>query len=142
MEPVTRERAHRAWHAAQHIRRLSDGMFKVGPWGVGLDGILAWAPVVGTVYSLCAGGLLLYEATKAGASRSTLGRMAAWLAADTAFSGVPIVGWAIDTFFRGHHMAAKALQRDIELRHGRPLTEAMDGLRNVTPPKGRPVSTG
>jgi len=113
---------------------MSDEMFQVGPWGVGLDGLLAWVPGVGTIYSLGAGGYLLYEASQCGASKSTLGRMAAWLAADSAFSGVPVIGWAIDTFFRGHRMAAKILQKDIELRHGRPLDEKdLEALRNVTP---------
>ena len=74
---MTRDRAHQAWRTAQRIRGLSDEMFKVGPWGVGLDGILAWIPGVGTVYSLGAGGYLLYEAAQAGASKSTLGKMAA-----------------------------------------------------------------
>ena len=133
MDDVTRERAHQAWRTAQRIRGLSDEMFKVGPWGVGLDGVLAWIPGVGTVYSLGAGGYLLYEAAQAGASKATLGKMAGWLAADTAFSGVPLVGWAIDTFFRGHRMAAMALQRDVERRFGRPAETEPDGLRNVTP---------
>jgi hypothetical protein len=136
MEQFSRERAHRAWRSAHRIRKLSDEMVKIGPWGLGLDGVLAWVPAVGTIYSLGAGGLLLYEATQAGASKATMGRMAAWLAADSALSGVPLVGWAIDTFFRGHRMAARALQRDIEKRHGRP--EIVDdwspaGLRDVTP---------
>ncbi|WP_334163717.1 DUF4112 domain-containing protein [Phenylobacterium sp.] len=136
----SRDRAHRAWRAADRIRRLSDDMIKVGPWGLGLDGVLAWVPGVGTVYSLGAGGLLLYEATQAGASRATLTRMAAWLAADSAFSGVPVIGWAIDTFFRGHRMAALALQKDIERRHGAPELAEGGGLaagdapmRDVTP---------
>ena len=133
MDDMTRDRAHQAWRTAQRVRGLSDEMFKVGPWGVGLDGMLAWIPGVGTVYSLGAGGYLLYEAAQAGASKSTLGKMAAWLAADTAFSGVPLVGWAIDTFFRGHRMAAIALQTDIERRFGRPIETELDGLRNVTP---------
>ncbi|HEY8618302.1 DUF4112 domain-containing protein [Phenylobacterium sp.] len=139
MTDPSRERAHQAWRSAQKIRKLSDGMFKVGPWGVGLDGMLAWVPGVGTAYSLGAGGLLLYEASQCGASKATLGKMAGWLAADTAFSGVPLVGWAIDTFFRGHRMAARELQRDIERRHGRPvLHEGLGGrsasaMRDVTP---------
>ena len=133
MDHVARERAHRAWHTAQRVRRLSDEMIKIGRWGLGLDGVLAWVPGVGSVYSLGAGGYLLYEAAQAGASKATLGKMAAWLAADTAFSGVPVVGWAIDTFFRGHRMAAKALQKDVERPFGRPLSPSMDELRNVTP---------
>lgn len=107
-------------------------MIKVGPWGLGLDGILAWVPGVGSVYSLGAGGYLLYEASQAQASKATLGKMAAWLAADTALSGVPLVGWAIDTFFRGHRMAAKLLQRDIERRFGRPEDAELTRMSDMT----------
>ena len=136
MQTLPQERAHKAWRTADQVYRLSDNMIKVGPWGVGLDGMLAWVPGVGTAYSLGAGGLLLYEASQAGVSKATLGKMAAWLAADSAFSGVPVVGWAIDTFFRGHRMAAKILQKDIERRHGRPPDAGLETLRNVTPQRG------
>jgi len=116
----TRDRAHRAWRRAERIRLLSDRVVGVGPWGIGVDGVLAWVPVAGTVYSLGAAGLLLSEAVQAGASRSTLLRMAAYLGADSVASGVPLVGWAIDTLFTGHAFAARALQKDIERRHGAP----------------------
>lgn len=119
-----RDRAHQAWRRAEKIRKLSDRVVGFGPWGLGVDGVLAWVPVAGTAYSLGAAGLLLYDATQAGASRSTLVRMAAYLGLDTVSSGVPIVGWALDTLFTGHAFAARALQRDIERRHGRPLDVA------------------
>lgn len=114
----TRERAHRAWANAERIKRLSDGLVKIGPWGIGLDGVLAWVPGANLVYSLGAGGLLLYEGVKAGASAWTLARMGAYLAANSAMTEVPLLGWAMDTLFRGHLMAANALQKDIEARHG------------------------
>jgi hypothetical protein len=115
---VTQDNAHRAWRSAERIKRLSDRLVGVGPIGLGLDGILAWVPVAGTVYSLGAGGLLLVEGMRGGASLLTLGRMAAYLAVDSASSTVPVAGWAVDTLFPGHLMAAKALQKDIEARHG------------------------
>lgn len=115
-----RERAHRAWRRAERIKQLSDRVVGVGPWGLGVDGVLAWVPVAGTVYSLGAAALLLSEALGAGASRATLFRMAAYLGLDSVASGVPLVGWAIDTLFTGHAFAAGALQKDIERRHGRP----------------------
>jgi hypothetical protein len=133
MNTLDRDRAHQSWRKAQKVRRLSDEMVRIGPWSLGLDGALAWIPGVGTAYSLGAGGYLLYEAAQAGAPRAVLLRMAGWLAADAAFSGVPLVGWAIDTFFRGHRMAAKLLQKDIEQRFGRPLAEAPAPMRNITP---------
>lgn len=115
-----RERAHMAWRRADRIRQLSDRIVGVGPWGLGIDGVLAWVPVAGTLYSVGAAGILLNEAYQAGASRRTLVKMAAYLGLDSVSSGVPLVGWAIDTLFTGHAFAARALQKDIERRFGRP----------------------
>jgi hypothetical protein len=114
----TRERAHRAWRNAERIKRLSDNLIKIGPWGLGLDGVLAWTPAAGTIYSVGTGGLLLYEGVKADASAWTLARMAAYMILNSAMSGVPVVGWAMDTLFRGQFMAASALQKDIVARWG------------------------
>jgi hypothetical protein len=115
----TRERAHRAWRLAERIKRLSDRVVGVGPVGLGLDGVLAWVPGAGTAYSVGAAGLLIHAAIQAGASKGTLVRMGAYLAADSASSAVPFVGWAVDTLFPGHLLAAKALQKDIEKRYGK-----------------------
>ena len=115
---VTRDRAHRAWRVAERIKRLSDNLIPLGPWGIGLDGVLAWVPGANVVYSVGAGGLLIYEGFAAGASTATLLRMGLYLAANTVMADVPIVGWALDTLFRGHFMAARALQKDIERRFG------------------------
>jgi hypothetical protein len=121
-----KDRAHRAWRRAERIKQLSDRIIGVGPWGLGVDGVLAWAPVAGTAYSVGAAGLLLYEAMAAGASNATLLRMAAYLGLDSVSSTVPLIGWALDTLFTGHAFAARALQKDIERRHGRPAdAEAM-----------------
>jgi hypothetical protein len=116
-----RERAHVAWRRVDRIRRLSDGLVRIGPFGLGLDGVLAWVPAAGTLYSLGAGALLINEALQAGASRATIVRMAAYLGLDSVSSAIPFVGWAADTFFRAHALSARALQKDIERRHGRPF---------------------
>ena len=123
-----RERAHLAWRRADRIRQLSDRLVGIGPFGLGIDGVLAWVPVAGTVYSVGAAALLLSEAIQAGASKATLARMAAYLGLDSVASGVPIIGWALDTLFTGHAFAARALQRDVEKRHGRPPTPAVEPI--------------
>lgn len=115
-----RRRAHDAWRRAETVKRLSDRLIGIGPFGIGLDGVLAWVPGVGLAYGLGAGGLLLYHGVQARASVVTLARMAAYLAADNLSDTVPMLGWAVDTLFPGHLMAAKALQKDIEARHGLP----------------------
>ena len=115
-----RERAHVAWTRAERIKQLSDRVIGVGPWGLGVDGVLAWIPVAGTAYSLGAGGFLVFEAAQAGCSNGTIARMAAYLGLDSVASGVPLIGWALDTLYTGHAFAARAMQRDIEKRFGRP----------------------
>jgi hypothetical protein len=136
---VTAERAHRAWTNADRIKRLSDGLIRIGPWGLGVDGLVAWIPGANVAYSVGAGAILIYEAVQAGAAPPTLVRMGLYLAANTALDGVPMVGWAMDTLFRGHAMAAGALQKDIEKRHGAPAGRAPRrrwrwGLRDVATP--------
>jgi hypothetical protein len=115
---VTRDRAHRAWRVAERIKRLSDDLIPLGPWGLGLDGVLAWIPGANLLYSVGAGGVLLYEGFVSGASGATLLRMGVYLTANSALSEVPVLGWALDTLFRGHFMAARALQKDVERRFG------------------------
>ncbi|HKR88158.1 MAG TPA: DUF4112 domain-containing protein [Phenylobacterium sp.] len=117
---VTLERAHRAWTNAERIKRLSDGLIRIGPWGLGVDGVVAWMPGANVAYSVGAGAILLFEAVQAGAAPETLVRMGLYLTVNTALDGVPVLGWAMDTLFRGHAMAAGALQKDIEKRYGAP----------------------
>ena len=94
--------------------------------------MLAWVPVAGTVYSVGTGGLLLYEGLMAEAAPWTLTCMAAYMIVNSAMSDVPVIGWAMDTLFRGQAMAATALQKDIEARYGRSVpAPASGGCRNA-----------
>ena len=47
-------------------------------------------------------------------------RMVAYLVVDSGASTVPVLGSAVDFFWQGHLMAATALQKDVEDRHGAP----------------------
>ena len=74
---MTQERAHRAWRTAERIKRLSDRLVGVGPFGLGLDGVLAWIPGAGTAYSAVAGLLLPAqdEALTVKATRNALAKL-------------------------------------------------------------------
>ena len=128
---MSRERAHRSWQSAERIKRLSDRVVGVGPFGIGLDGLLTWIPGAGGLYSVGAASLLLYGAFGAKASGLTLAKMLAFLAVDAATSEVPLIGDAIDMLFPGHLLAAKALQKDIEARHGVPETSQAPRVRKT-----------
>lgn len=124
-----RAKAHRAWRSAETIKGLSDRLIGIGPLGIGLDGVLSWVPGVGPLYSIGAGAFLLFNAVSAGASAATVARMLAYVLADTATDAVPFAGSAVDMLFPGHLMAAKALQKDIEARHGLPDEIALERSR-------------
>lgn len=131
---MSRDRAHRSWRTAERIKRLSDRLVGIGPFGVGLDGLLTWIPGAGGLYSIGAASLLMYEAFGARASAMTLAKMLGYLAVDAATSEVPLVGDAVDLLFPGHLLAAKELQKDIEARHGVPETHRN---RRVRTPRAR-----
>lgn len=105
------------WSNVEGVKKLSDRAVGLGPFGIGMDGLLTWIPVVGTVYSVGAGGWLLMQAVRAKASPATIARMVGYLGVDVATGEVPVAGDVVDFFFPGHLMAAKALQKDIESTH-------------------------
>ncbi len=111
------------WTNVEGVKKLSDRAIGIGPFGIGLDGLLTWVPVVGTAYSLGAAGWLLVQAARVKASPATVARMAAYLGLDsvtTAIGEVPFLDFVpnvVDVLFPGHLMAARALQKDIETTH-------------------------
>jgi hypothetical protein len=111
------------WTNVEGVKKLSDRAIGIGPFGIGLDGLLTWVPVVGTVYSVGAAGWLLVQAARVKASPTTVARMVAYLGLDsvtTMVGEVPFLDFVpsvVDVLFPGHLMAAKALQKDIESTH-------------------------
>lgn len=105
------------WSNVEGVKKLSDRVIGIGPFGMGLDAMLTWVPVVGTAYTVGTGGWLMLQAVRAKATPATLARMGAYIAIDTATGTVPIAGDIVDTFFPGQLMAARALQKHIESTH-------------------------
>lgn len=109
------------WSNVEGVKKLSDRAVGIGPFGIGLDGLLAFVPGVGLAYTVGAAGWLLIQAARAKASPSTLAQMATWLGIDTVTT---LTGEAffipadlVDVLFQGHLLAAKALQKDIAATH-------------------------
>ena len=116
---VARSRAEieKIWTHVDGMKKLADRVIGIGPFGVGLDAMLTFIPVVSPLYSAGAGLWLMSQAVRARATPGTLARMAAYLITDTATDAVPIAGSVVDIVFPGHLMAAKALQKHIESTH-------------------------
>jgi len=105
------------WSNVEGVKKLSDRVVGLGPFGIGMDGLLTWVPFVGDAYTVGAGGWLMIQAVRARASASTMAAMAAYLLSDTATAAVPFAGAVVDTLFPAHLLAARALQKDIETTH-------------------------
>ena len=93
MSSITQRQAHAAWIRAEKIKRITDRLVGVGFFSVGLDGLLAFVPVAGTLFSLGAGAVLIREAARARVSRLTLARMMLYVGARTLVSVIPVEGW-------------------------------------------------
>ncbi len=117
MAARTRAEIEQIWSHVDSIKKLTDRIIGIGPFGVGLDALLTWVPVVSPLYSAGVGVYLMSQALRARASAGTVMRMATYLVADTATDVVPFAGSVVDMIFPGHLMAAKALQKDIESTH-------------------------
>ncbi|HEX8569553.1 MAG TPA: DUF4112 domain-containing protein [Caulobacteraceae bacterium] len=98
-------------------RKVSDRLFSVGKFGVGLDGILTLIPAVGGIYGAGAGGFLLLQAHRAHASKGAMTKMAAMVGGDFLVGEIWIVGDVFDFFFRAHARAARTLTNEMDRTH-------------------------
>ncbi len=98
------------------VRRWSDRVVGIGPFGIGLDGLVAFLPGVGAIYSLGAGALLLHQANQAHAHPAVMARMAAMVLADSVLDVIPIplAPAVADLLFTGHKWAADALLKHMD----------------------------
>ncbi|HEY3888073.1 MAG TPA: DUF4112 domain-containing protein [Caulobacteraceae bacterium] len=96
------------------ISRISDNLIGIGPVGIGLDGILAWIPGVGELYSIGAGAALIAEGYRARVPAAVLTQAAVLVSVRTLANVLPVVGGVFVDFFRGHRMAARMLVRAID----------------------------
>ena len=102
--------------SVDRIRKLSDRAVGLGPFGVGLDGLLAWIPGAGAAYSVGAGGLLIMHAVRARARPETIAKMVAFLTADalTDVVPIPLLPAVADMLFVGHKWAADVLLKELD----------------------------
>jgi hypothetical protein len=112
--------------AVERVGKISDGVIGVGPLKIGLDGILAWVPGVGSVYSIGAGLLLLTQGWRAHVPMSGMMSIITLLTVRTAVTAggeaasvltlLPITipaELAVD-FFRAHKWSADIILKAID----------------------------
>ncbi len=98
----------------EQVGRLSDGLVRFGVFRLGIDGMLAWIPGVGELYSAAAGGFIVYQGYKAGVPMKTLVTCAGLLLGRTTIGAVPLAGAVAADLFTAHRWSARLVLREID----------------------------
>ena len=98
------------------VGRLSDGLLRVGPFTIGLEGVLSWIPVVGELYGSAAAAFLLIQGARARVPVSTLLVAAALMSGRTLISAIPLAGAAASDLLTAHKWAARLIVAAIDRR--------------------------
>ena len=120
------------------IGRLSDGLVTIGPWSIGLDGVLSWVPGLGEAYSVGAAAILLTSGYRARVPASTLLMAAALMGGRTLVEILPVAGPLIADIFTLHKLSANLIIAAIDKRIA---TEAGGAARPAgeQPPNAKPA---
>lgn len=109
----------------ERVGKLSDSVVRFGPFGIGLDGVLAWVPGIpaGAIYSILAGLFLVFQGYRARVAYPTLGLALGLLAVRTTVTAagetvLPLlfVEFAVD-LFRAHKWTADLMLKAIDQTH-------------------------
>ena len=100
----------------QSMGRLADGILRLGPWGLGLDGLLSWIPGIGELFSTIAAAYLLIQGLRAGVPLITLMVAGALMGARTLFTFTPLVGPFVADLLPLHRWSAGLIVRSIDRR--------------------------
>ena len=118
----THQEVANARRTIERIGKLSDNIIGIGPFGIGIDGMLAWVPGLGDLYSLGAGGLLLLMGLRVRAPIGVMVRVAMLVGLRSVIgaAAIPLLGplyavsGAVVDLFRGHKMSADLLTKAID----------------------------
>jgi len=108
------ERLARIRNSVAFVGRLSDALVRVGPWSLGLEGVLSWVPGLGEVYAAGAGAFILVQGARAGVSPALLAGCAGLMALRTAGSAIPVAGPLFADVFLAHRWSARLIVKAID----------------------------
>jgi hypothetical protein len=112
------------------VGRLSDSILRLGPFSLGIDGVLSWIPGIGELYSTLAGGFIVLQGARAGVPVPVLAGAVLLLGARTMASAVPMAGALFADVFTAHKWAARMIVAAIDRQLGVPTDEGQqDGWR-------------
>jgi hypothetical protein len=106
--------------SVSRVGRLSDSIFHLGPFSIGIDGILSWIPGVGEIYGTAAGAFILVQGARADVPVPVLATAALLMGVRTLADVVPIAGPLFADVFTAHKWAANMIVQAIDQQLGSP----------------------
>ena len=103
------------------VGNLSDSIVHIGPFSLGIDGVLSWIPIVGEAYSAGAGAVILNQGARAGVPGAVLAVAGLVLGLRTFGDAVPFAGPLFADLFTAHKWAARMVVKAIDQRLGEPV---------------------
>jgi hypothetical protein len=87
---------------SERLAQLLDRWIRIGPFSVGLDGLLGLIPGIGDVTSGAFSALIVFRAIQHGVPRAAVLRMLVNVAIDTLIGSVPLIGDFFDFAFKAN----------------------------------------
>jgi hypothetical protein len=87
---------------AVKLAHLMDDMIRVGPYSIGLDGIIGLIPGFGDIAGALIAMIIVLRAAQAGIPRIAIARMVTNIAVDTFVGSIPIFGDAFDFAYKSN----------------------------------------
>lgn len=100
--------------SVDRVGRLSDSIFRFGPFSIGIDGVLSWIPAVGEIYSAGAAAFILVQGFRARVPLSNLALCAALMGGRTVITALPFAGPAFADIFTAHKWSARIVVHAID----------------------------
>jgi Domain of unknown function (DUF4112) len=102
--------------SVEAVGKLSDGLLRLGPLRLGVDGLLSWIPGVGEIYSGAAAVFLLVQGIRARVPLGTLVLAGALMGGRTLITVVPLAGPAAADLLALHGLSSRLIVRAIDRR--------------------------
>ena len=105
--------------SVDRLGRLSDNLVRIGPFSLGLDGVLSWIPGIGEIYSAGAALFLIGQGLRARVPVGTLVVAAALMGGRTVITAFPVLGPMASDLLTMHKWSAKLIVAAIDRKLAR-----------------------
>ncbi len=102
----------------ERLAWLMDGAIRIGPWSIGLDGLLGLVPGIGDAAGAIISMLIVLQAVRSGIPRVAVARMLTNIAFDTLVGTIPVFGDIFDFAYKANLKNLRIYEESLSGRPG------------------------